>query len=885
LPIRTIKNKVKGMQIKEKSRATLLLLMLMLVGAGVCVGNTGGDGEFDNAENVSLNDLKKATVRIVLSQKKDASPTVTQTGVFLKDVEGNVHLITCFNGVLMLVSQPDPIEKLNISIYDSDNNLLLEQADLRIKSYDLKRDLISIDLSTFKYNGPAVAFYNDLVPEVRKTPAQFRILGYGEGNEKLNWEYIFKHQSNTNLDDYLTLTRKEEAYRPIIPSVEVQVVQGTANHDMFGVAGGPIAVESNDSGKPFGIVIGGWKTQTWVVPIVLSEFTLDAQLDDEQLATIQKQIDQLQQGDRAGLIDHYLKGTRYADPLFSRKGIVVDPDRPFDVIISALSTASAVREDQTKYIYTAANVVNSQQDTYFGKDKLKELKKGDKADKYGDHYNTASFNLILGKYHLLEYRRNGLRTKKAGKLRGDLEIVEEYCRQLQGIYNENETVHLIPQEAKAQKKYNLDLTAEFTAFFNTVRNEVDGKEAYELGERAKASQDLKAARYFYCLALSYQSCYEWKALVRLAEIDEVLELKVVKGYGAISRSKPDSALRVLNSVNALLDRDSIAEKIAELNVTFEELKKHADEQYKLESGGVAISLYKEALRYYPSDAYLRTQVQLLDKSDGESRHEKLTTLADRYFDTKDYENAKLRYQELLGMNPNIPQATNRISQINKILEDEKKQEFTTRAAAQFQEDFLQRLKARTGLRALPNCKIVYEVTDTSFTMITTYGMVYGSLTSAPEIAQNYDNFAPGEVTYAGAENFLKMYSESMAESLGEMGGKLDASTCSMTIEGHVDAIKFEEDLEYDEKLFVDLERMLVHSVDSIDSVITFAEATKKVFANRGLAYLRAYRAKQVLAPLMKGLNEDEIEVLVLHEKLSYAEEYRKVLVRLTVGVR
>lgn len=872
-----------------------LILLVLIAFSGASFGTpNSGEGEFDNAENVKLNDLKKATVRIVLSHKKDASPTITQTGVFLKDSTGEVHLITAFNGVLMMVNRPNPIEMLNVSIYNSDNTLIHRDEHFFIKAYDLERDLISVDLSRMKYKGPAVPYYSNFLPFAcdgtkkcfteHKVPEQYKILGYGDGKVELKEDYIFTHQANLQLTDYLNRNDSEEGNDPHIPSVETRVIQGVSNLNLFGAAGGPVVSENNDSGKPFGIVIGGQETGTWIAPIVLSDFVPDAALTEDDLALIRKQINQFQQCDRERHIAYCFSATNYMQAKFPRKGLQVDPNKPFEVIISALAISRLAEEDQTTPIYTAANVVNTMEDTYYGKDNTKEIKRGDKEEMYGDHYNTASFNLILGKYHLLEYRRKSLANRKSSKLRGKLDIVVTYYNVLMGIYNENETVHLIPQEKRALKKHHVDLDAEFTEFFDAVRNEVDAKQAFRMGEKAESRHDLKAAKKYFSLALTFESCYKFKAQKKLDEINKRIEKNIVDGYKHLEKTRYDSALLLLTGANELLQLDSVEATINELNSTFEEHRSSGDANMKGDPSQ-AKWFYDQALRYYPNDMHTHIQLSLLDDSNGKDHYELQVALANKYFKIKAFKRARIRYEQALKEKPNDSHCKSRIREIDATLEDERNQALTTVLAEEFVTDFLNDLESRSGLRALPNCRMRYEVSDTGFTLITEYGIDLLQIEEDPAVVQNYDNWTPGNITYLGAENFLKMYGESLNENLNLHKGKIDQSACAMIIEGHVDALVFEEDLQFDKKLYPDLDYMPVVSVDNADSTIVFAEACLAKFANRGLAYLRAYHAKQVLQPAMTALSEDDIEVLVYHEKHEYGEDYRKVVIRLHVGVR
>lgn len=837
--------------------------------------------------------LEKATVRIILSQKKDASMRVTQTGVFLKDDQGEVHLLTALNGVLMLVDRPNPIEKLNISIYNNNQQLVYNNQPLRIRAYDVERDLISLDLSTMNYSGPAVEFHPSFMPaapcgddpdcdEPAGLPDHYSLLGYGDGKPELNSRYRFTHQRNTSLKEYLAPNELEAWVSPVIPSVHTPIVQGVANHNLYGFAGS--AVVNPNTNKPFGIVVGAHQTAAWIVPIALEEFVPTNALNNRDLELIQQQIQKFQQLKKEQHINYCFEATNFVRPVFSRKGWVVDPNDPFDVIALALVSTNSGEQDHTTYVYTAANLVDITQDTYYGKDNTKEIKRGDKEERYGDYYNSALFNLILGKYYLLEYRRANLAKRRMSKIRGNLDQVLYYYDMLKGIYNENENIHLFLAEKKAVKKNDLDLTEAFNDFFNAVRCEADAKTAHDLGVEAEQQKDYDAARAYYCLALSYESCYARHTRGKLAKLNERLLHNVELAYGALHREQYDSALSMLTASNALLKEDSIDQTIAELEAAFNKLVEQGDESFQKNKLSEAMRYYQEALDY-KRDQYVQDQLWIIDGPADVPFEKRQLVLADRYYRRRDFQHALFRYQQAQQQNNSATYVQGRIDSITAYYADEERQLKTIRLAQAFQNRLNQQMRLRSGMTDLPNCYSYYNVTDTSFTLVTSYGMETFELVEDTTWVENFDNFSPGEVSSLAFENFLYWYAITLSDNLEKHGQAIDPSTGEFTIEGHVDAIKFERNLQYDKKLYANLKKVMIIPVDTADTTVTFKTGTKKLYANRGLAYLRAYRAQQILRENLNGINEEDVELLIQYDRVNYGEDYRKVVIRYTVYLR
>ncbi len=80
---------------------------------------------------------------------------------------------------------------------------------------------------------------------------------------------------------------------------------------------------------------------------------------------------------------------------------------------------------------------------------------------------------------------------------------------------------------------------------------------------------------------------------------------------------------------------------------------------------------------YPNDRIAQIKVILADNKLKLDNWQKIISAADNFFRLKDYANAVLKYQEALGISPNEKYPSDKISEINTLLEKEKNDELHT----------------------------------------------------------------------------------------------------------------------------------------------------------------------------------------------------------------
>ena len=193
------------------------------------------------------------------------------------------------------------------------------------------------------------------------------------------------------------------------------------------------------------------------------------------------------------------------------------------------------------------------------------------------------------------------------------------------------------------------------------------------------------------LAAEKQKEEQYKALI--AEADSKLSAKDYEG----AKSKYNAALGVKPNEQYPKDKISEIEKIlAELSAKEEEDKlaaeaerkkreyynaliKKADDSFNKQDWDDAISNYQQASFMYPNEQYPKDKIaeierlkkELADKQNAaqqkEAQYKALIAEADSKFSSKDYQGAKSKYQEALGIKPNEQYPKNKIAEIEKLL--------------------------------------------------------------------------------------------------------------------------------------------------------------------------------------------------------------------------
>ncbi len=136
------------------------------------------------------------------------------------------------------------------------------------------------------------------------------------------------------------------------------------------------------------------------------------------------------------------------------------------------------------------------------------------------------------------------------------------------------------------------------------------------------------------------------------------------------------------ALSYISDQPEPKDKIARINKILEDLKT-LDENYKKEISDAdkffelkdyqnAIIAYQNASNLKPVEQYPRDQVNEINRILGEYKvqsinYEKLILDADRFFNNRNYQSAKYKYQEALNINQNEEYPKNRIKEIDNII--------------------------------------------------------------------------------------------------------------------------------------------------------------------------------------------------------------------------
>lgn len=127
-------------------------------------------------------------------------------------------------------------------------------------------------------------------------------------------------------------------------------------------------------------------------------------------------------------------------------------------------------------------------------------------------------------------------------------------------------------------------------------------------------------------------------------------------------------------IETLLNERKSAEESEKL-LNFEKFKTSADKNFEKKDYPKAIADYNEALKFKPNDPVCKAKLNEIDKIQKEQlqqqqTYEQIITLADKFYNNKQYELAMAEYQKALVIKPNEKYPSDRIKEINKIIENQ-----------------------------------------------------------------------------------------------------------------------------------------------------------------------------------------------------------------------
>lgn len=214
-------------------------------------------------------------------------------------------------------------------------------------------------------------------------------------------------------------------------------------------------------------------------------------------------------------------------------------------------------------------------------------------------------------------------------------------------------------------------------------NAIKNDETYPAEEVAKLQERLGKME-------SAKAAYDKLIAVADKKRDAEDYTKALELYNRAKGMRPDDSYppaEIAKIEQLLKDKDANAALMARYNAKIAEAdaaRDKADDGNMIQS---AINLYKEANKIKNDETYPAEQVALLQDrlnkiNDGAAAYQKLIAVADKKFDSEDYDKAKELYIRAKGMKPGDSYPPDQIRKINDILKGLKDKDATT---AQFQE--------------------------------------------------------------------------------------------------------------------------------------------------------------------------------------------------------
>jgi membrane protein involved in colicin uptake len=255
---------------------------------------------------------------------------------------------------------------------------------------------------------------------------------------------------------------------------------------------------------------------------------------------------------------------------------------------------------------------------------------------------------------------------------------------------EEEAKRKAEEEAKRKAEEEAKRKAEEEA---KRKAEEEAKRKAEEEAKRKAEEEAKAKAL--AEAEAKRKAEEEARLAKESEINAKYNAAIKKGddafgfkeYNAAKQAYKDALLIKPNEVypkNKIDEIDKILAEIAaneskqkELTAKYNSAISKGDNAFFAKDFATAKLAYNEALNYKPQEQYPKQKLDEIEKilsaelkaKENEQRYKTAISNGDKLFNTKEYTKSKGFYNEALTYKPNDPYATQKISQIDKIISD------------------------------------------------------------------------------------------------------------------------------------------------------------------------------------------------------------------------
>jgi membrane protein involved in colicin uptake len=255
---------------------------------------------------------------------------------------------------------------------------------------------------------------------------------------------------------------------------------------------------------------------------------------------------------------------------------------------------------------------------------------------------------------------------------------------------EEEAKRKAEEEAKRKAEEEAKRKAEEEA---KRKAEEEAKRKAEEEAKRKAEEEAKAKAL--AEAEAKRKAEEEARLAKESEINAKYNAAIKKGddafgfkeYNAAKQAYKDALLIKPNEVypkNKIDEIDKILAEIAaneskqkELTAKYNSAISKGDNAFFAKDFATAKLAYNEALNYKPQEQYPKQKLDEIENilsaelkaKENEQRYKTAISNGDKLFNTKEYTKSKGFYNEALNYKPNDPYATQKISQIDKIISD------------------------------------------------------------------------------------------------------------------------------------------------------------------------------------------------------------------------
>lgn len=209
-------------------------------------------------------------------------------------------------------------------------------------------------------------------------------------------------------------------------------------------------------------------------------------------------------------------------------------------------------------------------------------------------------------------------------------------------------------------------------------------------DQAFASKDLEKAKMFYQDALKLKSAEAYPtnqlAEINVIQTNETIFIELLaNAEKAVAIQAYDESLDLLTQALKLKPKDpSVQNRMDEISILktqqiadteFDLAIQRGDQQKSQQKYDQAISHYRDALKIKPNNEATVGKIseveQLLADLEKQKQYLSIILQADKSFDTKDYLVAQSEYQKALALRADEPHPTNRIKEIESIIDNEK----------------------------------------------------------------------------------------------------------------------------------------------------------------------------------------------------------------------